>query len=371
MNNLVLLVVDTQKGIMTDRLYAFDKLKSNINELIIEARSNGVEVIFIRHDDGPGSGFSAGDEAHEIYDGFAPQEGERIFDKSVSSSFHESTGLLKYLRSKDVSTVIAVGLLTDYCMDATIKSGFEHGFKMIVPEYCNSTVSNDYMDAETTYKFYNESMWPKRYARCVSMSQTVDMIREYVPVNTEVVSINGVGTQTIETDRLILRKFTYDDADSMLRNWAGAPDVQLMYGEPVYSSIEEVKELLDKYIGGYSSDTYFRWAVILKENGECIGQAAYFLVDEHNHFGEIEYCIGKKYQGRGYATEATKALIDYGFKSINYHKVQICVRPSNTPSCKVIEKCGFVYEGTLRDYFYMNGHYEGRKYYSILKSEWN
>ncbi|MBR3463836.1 MAG: GNAT family N-acetyltransferase, partial [Clostridiales bacterium] len=72
---------------------------------------------------------------------------------------------------------------------------------------------------------------------------------------------------------------------------------------------------------------------------------------------------------KGYATEATKALIKYGFEQIGLHKVQICVRPSNTPSKRVIEKCGFTFEGTLRDYFYIDGKYEGRMYYSILKDE--
>ena len=60
-----------------------------------------------------------------------------------------------------------------------------------------------------------------------------------------------------------------------------------------------------------------------------------------------------------------------GFEKINFHKVQICVRPSNLPSKRVIEKCGFTYEGTLRDYFYRHGEYEGRMFYSILRNEYN
>ena len=178
------------------------------------------------------------------------------------------------------------------------------------------------------------------------------------------------GTDTITTDRLVLRRFEYSDDDSMLRNWIADEKIQTMYSEPVYSTKEEVKELLNKYIGSYERPDYYRWAVIEKESGECIGQIAYFLVDSKNHFAEIEYCIGAEFQCRGYATEATKAVIAFGFDRINLHKVQICTKTINTPSRRVIEKCGFTYEGTLRDYFFMNGEYVGRHYFSILREEY-
>ena len=183
--------------------------------------------------------------------------------------------------------------------------------------------------------------------------------------------LNPCSSADVETDRLLLRKFAYEDAGSMLNNWVADDSVQHMYGEPSYKTIDAVYSLLDKYIGGYNDDHYFRWAVIEKESGECIGQIAYFLVDKNNHFGEIEYCIGKAFQGRGYASEATRAVIDYGFDRIGFHKVQICVRPSNISSRRVIEKCGFEYEGSLRDYFYMDGKYEDRMYFSRIRKDSN
>ena len=137
----------------------------------------------------------------------------------------------------------------------------------------------------------------------------------------------------------------------------------------MYSTKDEVRGLLDKYIGSYEKNDYYRWAVVEKTTGECIGQIAYFLVDSKNHFAEIEYCIGSNFQCKGFATEATKAIIAYGFERMNLHKVQICTKTINAPSKRVIEKCGFVYEGTLRDYFFMNGEYVGRLYFSILRNE--
>lgn len=182
--------------------------------------------------------------------------------------------------------------------------------------------------------------------------------------------LTHTGTQTIETERLILRRFEYTDDDAMLRYWIADEKIQSLYSEPVYTTKEAVKELLDKYIGSYEREDYYRWAIIEKDSVECIGQIAYFLVDNKNHFAEIEYCIGSDFQRQGLATEATKAVIAYGFEKMNLHKVQICTKTINAPSKRVIEKCGLTYEGTLRDYFYMNGEYVGRLYFSILKDEW-
>lgn len=182
--------------------------------------------------------------------------------------------------------------------------------------------------------------------------------------------LTHISTQAIETERLILRRFEYSDSTSMLRNWIADEKIQSLYSEPTYETEEAVTELLTKYITSYEKEDYYRWAIIDKETNECIGQIAYFLVDSKNHFAEIEYCIGSAFQCRGYATEATKAVIKYGFEKMNLHKVQICTKTINIPSKRVIEKCGFTYEGTLRDYFCMNGEYVGRLYFSILRSEY-
>ena len=66
---MVLLVVDTQKGIVDERLYAFEKFVSNIRKLIRTAREQGIEVVYVQHDDGPGTGFSIGDDEFEVYSG--------------------------------------------------------------------------------------------------------------------------------------------------------------------------------------------------------------------------------------------------------------------------------------------------------------
>lgn len=169
---MVLLVVDVQKGITDERLYNFQGFVQNLKELITKAREKNVEVIYVQHDDGPGTGFSAGDVDYEIYDEIAPLPGEKIFTKTVNSSFSNKE-LCKYLEDQKEDTVIVAGLMTNFCIDATIKSAFDRGYKVIVPKGCNSTSTNDYMDAETTYKYYNDMMWPDRFASCVSLDSVL------------------------------------------------------------------------------------------------------------------------------------------------------------------------------------------------------
>ena len=165
------------------------------------------------------------------------------------------------------------------------------------------------------------------------------------------INVNTYCNSNNRTDRLILRKFSYKDDDAMLKNWIADEKIQSLYSEPVYTTKLEVRELINKYTSSYEEVSYYRWAIILKENSQCIGQIAYFLVDSKNHFAEIEYCIGSDFQNNGLVTEATKSVIAFGFEKINLHKVQICHKSINIPSKRVIEKCGFTYEGILRDYF--------------------
>ena len=170
---MVLLVIDVQKGITDDRLYNFKGFINNLKLLTGKAREQGVEVIYVQHDDGPGTGFSIGDADFEIYDEVAPFSGEKIFYKTVNSSF-SNKDLCKYLEDKKEDTVVISGLMTNFCIDATVKSAFDRGYKVIIPKGCNTTSSNDYMDAETTYRYYNEMMWPERFAECIEISEVFD-----------------------------------------------------------------------------------------------------------------------------------------------------------------------------------------------------
>ncbi|NLT10101.1 MAG: cysteine hydrolase [Ruminococcus sp.] len=174
---MILLILDAQKLITNDKLYNFPVFESRVRQLISCARENGTEVIFVRHDDGENGPLKKGTEGFEIYNGFRPLENERIFDKTVNSPFRD-TGLLEYLREKGEDTIMLAGLQTDYCMDAAVKAGFEHRFRMVIPEGTNSTFDNGFMSAADTCRYYNDFMWNRRYAECIPFDKALALLKE-------------------------------------------------------------------------------------------------------------------------------------------------------------------------------------------------
>ena len=76
--------------------------------------------------------------------------------------------------------------------------------------------------------------------------------------------LTHIGTDTIETERLILRKFKISDDEAMLKYWIADEKIQSLYSEPVYTTKAEVDELLEKYINSHQKNDYYRWAIIEK-----------------------------------------------------------------------------------------------------------
>ena len=172
---MILLVIDMQKGIVDEELYAFDTFMDRTVRLIDAARKNNVEVIFVQHDAGKGSGLSVGDEAFEIIDRIKPMQDEKVFVKTINSCFGNKD-FKQYMKSREDKRLMIVGLQTNYCIDATVKSAFERGYEVIIPEGTNSTFDNDYMTGETAVRYYNEDVW-EGLADVVPFEEALEMIQ--------------------------------------------------------------------------------------------------------------------------------------------------------------------------------------------------
>ena len=172
-----LIEIDMQKALMDDELYNLTGLLENVAKVVETARNSGVEVIYVQHDAGPGTGFSAGDEGFEIADEVAPRPGEKVFVKTINSCFG-NRDFTAYLEAAQDKALMIVGLQTNFCIDATVKSAFERGYDVILPEGTNSTFDNPYMTGEVTYQYYMNEVWPDLFADCVTLDEALALLRK-------------------------------------------------------------------------------------------------------------------------------------------------------------------------------------------------
>lgn len=164
----------------------------------------------------------------------------------------------------------------------------------------------------------------------------------------------------IETERLLLRELLLSDIEGMFELDSN-PNVHIYLGNKPVSTIEESKAQIENIQQQYQDLGTGRWAVVLKETNEFIGWSGIkFITNEinnHQNFYEIGYRFIEKHWGKGYATEAGKAFIDYAFSEMNVEAVYAYADEGNENSRKILEKLGlryvnsFEYEGEIEVWY--------------------
>ena len=182
--------------------------------------------------------------------------------------------------------------------------------------------------------------------------------------------MNHLGTKRIETARLILRPFVLEDAEAMYHNWGSDPEVTKYLSWPAYRSVDTAHEILEIWTKQYSDDTFYQWAIELKELRQPIGSISVVNQDDRVDMAEIGFCIGKPWWGRGIMTEAMKAVMAYLFEEVGAQRIEAGHDPDNPASGAVQRKCGLRYEGTFRRRIRSNQGITDVAWYGILKEEW-
>lgn len=182
-----------------------------------------------------------------------------------------------------------------------------------------------------------------------------------------------IGTQLLETNRLVLRRFTIEDAEDMYRNWASDEEVTEYLTWPAHDSIETTKSVVEHWVAQYPQEDFYQWAIVLKEGQETFGVIGTISVVEQNdsiNMVHIGYCIGKKWWGQGYASEALKRLVQFFFEEVKVNRIESRFDPRNAGSGKVMEKSGLKYEGTSRQSDRNNQGICDAVHYAILAEDY-
>lgn len=160
--------------------------------------------------------------------------------------------------------------------------------------------------------------------------------------------MKDLGTNRLETERLILRRFELSDAEKVYNNWTSNPKVSQYVSWSPHKSINETRELLNSWIERYATNSY-NWAVELKDSHILIGNISAISVSRKHHNCEIGYCYGPEFWGKGYATEALRAVIDYMLYTCDFHLLEAKHHSTNPASGCVMEKAGMKKEAILKD----------------------
>ena len=157
----------------------------------------------------------------------------------------------------------------------------------------------------------------------------------------------------IETSRLILREIVTEDVDRIFLLDSN-PEVMKYIGVKPVTKLEESEETINKIRKQYQENGIARWAVVEKESNLLIGWSGLKLLTEpingFKNVYELGYRFLPEFWGKGYATEAGKAVLDYGFNEINLEVIYACVDIENSSSDKILkDKLGFESQGTFVD----------------------
>lgn len=173
---------------------------------------------------------------------------------------------------------------------------------------------------------------------------------------------------TLQTPRLILRPFQLADAPAV-KALAGAYEVAfntLLIPHPYEDGMAQA--WITEHQPTFESGN-FRFAITLRASDTLCGGIALWS-DEGNQHAELGYWLGVPFWGRGYCTEAARAVVDYGFEVLHLNRMFATPFARNPASARVMQKVGMTHEGTLRQHFFKWGEFVDAEYYALLRHDW-
>jgi [ribosomal protein S5]-alanine N-acetyltransferase len=174
--------------------------------------------------------------------------------------------------------------------------------------------------------------------------------------------------QPLVSKRLRLRAFTEKDSPRV-QELANNQELADLIGLPYPYKLEYAKSWISSQPALVEQEIEFPFAITIIESDEPIGTIT-IRVDKTNKRGELGYWMGRAYWGRGYATEAVKRLLTFGFEDLNLNKMWALAISRNTASISVLQKAGLQKEGTLSQHKFLLNRFEDVEVFGLLKEDY-
>ncbi len=182
--------------------------------------------------------------------------------------------------------------------------------------------------------------------------------------------MNHIGTQVIETQRLTLRRFREEDAQAQFENWASDPEVTRFLRFETHRTVDESRAVIARRLERYAKQDRYMWAITLK-GGTLMGAISAQVQSESDAIMDMGYCLGRAFWGKGYMTEALRAVIAYLFLRVEVNRIEAVHAAENPASGAVMRKAGMREEGYLRQAYKNHLGYLDGVLYGLVREDWD
>ncbi|MEM4663018.1 MAG: GNAT family protein [Candidatus Diapherotrites archaeon] len=167
----------------------------------------------------------------------------------------------------------------------------------------------------------------------------------------------------LEGERVLIRPPKISDVPNIQKNAKSLKDPQSrVLTQRAESFVRRARYELKKH-------RRFTFVIDLKGSEKAIGVVELYKVDYKNKNAALGYWLGKKYRGKGIMSEAVLSILKFGFKRLKLHRIYAKVLEDNAASRRVLEKCGFTYEGTAREARLVGKIFKNEQLFAILKED--
>jgi ribosomal-protein-alanine N-acetyltransferase len=169
----------------------------------------------------------------------------------------------------------------------------------------------------------------------------------------------------LATDRLHLRELCPEDAPSLFEVFRD-DEVTRYYDVETMTEVAPAAALVAFLQQRFASRVGIRWAIVERASGSFLGTIGFNSINQSANKSPLGYELGRAAWGRGFATEAVRAVVRFGHQELGLRRIEAAVMLGNEASARVLEKAGFIEEGLLRAYGYWKGSYHDLRMFSIL-----
>lgn len=176
--------------------------------------------------------------------------------------------------------------------------------------------------------------------------------------------------ECLETEHLLLREFREEDAESYYSRIGSSYDVtRYMRWEP-HTSLEESKKSIEKIMRRHKEGGYYTWGITLKGDDTIIGRIDLLRFDENDSSCGFAYMLGSEFWGKGYATEALRAVFTFAFEKMEMERIDADHMSENVGSGRVMQKSGMQHIGKTPSKYEKNGIWYDADEYVISYDTW-